>query len=240
MFFSRIYTLSGGDINLLVPGGLVNAGLANPPPNLGESKKPSDLGIVAQGPGSVHAFTRGDFLVNQSRVFTLQGGDILIWSSRGNIDAGRGAKTAISAPPPRVIVDANGNVRVDFSNAVAGSGIRAIVTREGITPGNVDLIAPTGVVNAGDAGIGSAGNLNIAAVSVLGTQNIQVGGVSTGVPAASTVSLAAGLTGVSNLAGSVSQIAQQSLNTLSQGGGNAPGGPGALSFLTVQFLGFGD
>ncbi len=241
MFFSRIYTLAGGDINLLVPGGRVNAGLANPPANLGQSKSPSDLGIVAQGPGSVRAFTRDDFLVNQSRVFTLQGGDILIWSSRGNIDAGRGAKTAISAPPPQLIVDARGNVRVDFSNAVAGSGIRAIVTREGVTPGSVDLVAPAGVVNAGDAGIGSAGNLNIAAVSVLGAQNIQVSGTVTGVPVANTGALAASLSGVSNLTGSVSQIAQQSLDTLGRSDrANAAGGPGALSFLTVQFLGFGE
>ena len=81
-------------------------------------------------------------LVNQSRVFTLQGGDIVIWSSEGNIDAGRGAKSAISAPPPTITVSATGQIQVQFSDAIAGSGIRGILTSEDIEPGDVDLIAP--------------------------------------------------------------------------------------------------
>ena len=40
-----------------------------------------------------------------------------------------------------------------------------------------------GTVNAGDAGIGAAGNINIAARTVVGLSNIQFGGTSTGVPA---------------------------------------------------------
>ena len=36
----------------------------------------------------MQALAQQDFLVNQSRVFTLGGGDILIWSSSGDIDAG--------------------------------------------------------------------------------------------------------------------------------------------------------
>ena len=43
----------------------------------------------------------------------------------------------------------------------------------------MDLIAPAGKVDAGDAGIGSAGNLNVAAQQVVGLDNIQVGGTST-------------------------------------------------------------
>ncbi len=150
-------------------------------------------------------FSDGDVLVNQSRIFTLAGGDILIWSSNGDIDAGRGSKSAISAPPPVIRVDANGQVTVEFSDAIAGSGIRGILTSEDIEPGDVDLVAPTGVVNAGDAGIGAAGNLNIAAPQVVGLDNIQVGGISAGVPADS--GAAAGLTGVSGLSSSVASAA---------------------------------
>ncbi|MEJ0099946.1 MAG: filamentous hemagglutinin family protein [Pseudomonadota bacterium] len=181
MSFSRIYTLDGGNISLLVPGGKLNVGLANPPPSIG-TRDPSQLGIVAQRAGNVSVFTRDDVLVNQSRIFTLLGGSIAIWSTLGNIDAGRGAKSSVSAPPPTVIIDDTGKVTIDFSAAVAGSGIRTVITGEGVAPGDVDLIAPVGFVNAGDAGIGASGNLNIAAQTVVGLDNIQVGGVSTGVP----------------------------------------------------------
>ena len=237
LFFSRIYTLAGGDINLLVPGGLVNAGLASTPANA-PNKTPSQLGIVAQGTGSVRAFARDDFLVNQSRVFTLQGGDILMWSTRGNIDAGRGAKTAISAPPPTFTTDANGKVTATFSDAVAGSGIRAIVTRPGITPGSVDLIAPQGEVNAGDAGIGAAGNLNIAAAQVRGADNIQVGGIATGVPAANSGGLAAGFAGAGDVAGSVSKSAEDAVKGLGKGAG-IDGADSGMSFLDVEVIGYG-
>src|SRR5262249_34125468 len=133
---SRIYTLDGGDINLLVPGGFVNEGLAG---LTNSTKNASDLGIVAERSGSVRAFSDGDFIVNRSRVFTLGGGDIVMWSSNGNIDAGRGAKTAVSAPAPTVIFDNQGNAVVDLSGVVAGSGIRAIITDKSVKPGSVDL-----------------------------------------------------------------------------------------------------
>ncbi|MHB8573806.1 MAG: filamentous hemagglutinin family protein [Dehalococcoidia bacterium] len=232
LFFSKIYTLSGGDINLLVPGGLINAGLASAPANA-PAKTASELGIVAQGTGSVRAFVRDDFLVNQSRVFTLQGGDILMWSSRGNIDAGRGAKTAISAPPPKFHISAEGNVTFDTASAVAGSGIRTITTGQGVSPGNVNLIAPAGAVNAGDAGIGAAGNLNIAAARVVGADNIQVGGIATGVPVVDTGGLSAGLVGAGNVAGSVAKSTDDAVKSLTDN--NA----GGLSFLDVQVTGFG-
>ena len=79
--------------------------------------------------------------------------------------------------------------------------------REDIEPGDVDLVAPTGEVNAGDAGIGSAGNLNIAAPQVVGLDNIQVGGVATGVPTEAG-GLAASLTGVSSVGSSATDSAE--------------------------------
>src|SRR5262249_41493590 len=129
--FSQIYTLNGGSINLLVPGGNVNVGLANPPSSfeaLGISRAAAQLGIVAEQAGDVNIYSLQDVLVNTSRVFTLGGGNIAIWSTLGSIDAGRGAKSAISAPPPTLIVDSSGNITIDFSSAVAGSGIRTIQT----------------------------------------------------------------------------------------------------------------
>jgi hypothetical protein len=42
LFFSRIYTLDGGDISLLAPGGEINVGLASPPTAFGITKAASD------------------------------------------------------------------------------------------------------------------------------------------------------------------------------------------------------
>ena len=185
----------------------------------------------------MQVFADGDVLVNQSRIFTLAGGDILIWSSNGDIDAGRGSKSSISAPPPVIRVDANGQVQVEFADAIAGSGIRGILTSEDLQPGDVDLVAPTGVVNAGDAGIGAAGNLNIAAPQVVGLDNIQVIGSSTGVPTDS--GAAAGLTGVSSLGSSVTSAAEEAAVS-SADNPTASLADEALGWLEVFIEGFGD
>jgi hypothetical protein len=181
LIYSQIYTQSGGDISLLVPGGQIDVGLAVPP-TLVTTKEPSALGIVAEGPGNVGIYAKGDVNVNSSRIFTLGGGNILIWSNEGNIDAGKGSKSSLSVPPPVVTVDASGQIRFNYSGAVAGSGIRTIQTLPTTPAGDVDLDAPVGTVDAGDAGIGAAGNINLAAQHVIGATNINFGGTATGVP----------------------------------------------------------
>lgn len=238
-FLSRITTLDGGDIDLMIPGGLVNAGVAS---TGSLSKEPSQLGVVVQRDGDIRAYTRGDFLVNASRVFALDGGDILIWSALGNIDAGRGARAALSIPPPVTTFDAQGNVIVEFPAAIAGSGIQAAVSTPGRAPGDVFLFAPNGVVNAGDAGISSAGNLTIAATAVLGADNISVGGVSTGVPSAA-VSVPVGLASASNAAGSATRAANAAASDAAGGEQKNLGQTLAnslVSMIDVQFLGFGE
>lgn len=180
LFLSQIKTQRGGDIDILAPGGLVNGGATNLPANF--AKGSGDLGIITERGGSIRALVKSDFLVNQSRVFTLGGGDILIWSSKGNIDAGRGSRTTISAPPP-VIRFVDGQFVVEYPGAAQGSGIGVLLTRPGTIPGDVDLIAPVGEVNAGDAGIRSSGRISIAAQRVIGADVIQAGGGISGVPA---------------------------------------------------------
>jgi len=63
------------------------------PANLQSQRLPSELGIVAQRAGDVRVFTEGDVLVNASRIFTLVAATSRL-STLGNIDAGRGAKSA--------------------------------------------------------------------------------------------------------------------------------------------------
>ena len=124
LVFSTIRTVGGGDINLVVPGGNVNVGLANQIAGL--SRGSADLGIIAQAYGKINGIASGSFNVNQSRIFSLGGGEITLWSSYGDIDAGKGAKTALTIPPPRVTQDPQtGAIKLIFPAAVSGSGIQA-------------------------------------------------------------------------------------------------------------------
>ncbi len=63
-----------------------------------------------------------------------------------------------------------------------GAGIGTLATVAGTPPADVDLVAPNGIVDAGDAGIRVSGNFNVFAVKILGTDNIEVGGVASGLP----------------------------------------------------------
>jgi filamentous hemagglutinin family protein len=229
LYSSQIKTVRGGDINLLTPGGGVNAGLAN-----GSDKAPSELGIVTVKGGDVNAFVNNDFLVNQSRVFTLQGGNILMWSSYGDIDAGKGSKSASSTPPPLLVVDPKtGTFNVDVTGSVVGSGIRVLLANKNVVPGDVDLIAPNGTVNAGDAGIGSAGNITIAALHVVGADNINFGGVSAGVPVAAPAPVSVGLS--LQDASKVADEATQSLASV----GDMNAQDFKPTFLSVEVIGMG-
>ena len=237
LYLSKIKTEDGGDIRLFVPGGMLNVGVANA--SSGQTKEASELGIVAQDLGRISIFVSGDVLVNQSRVFTLKGGDILVWSSGGSIDAGRGAKSAVSAPAPTVTINPDGTFKFNYAGAVAGSGIRIINTDPSIVPGRVDLVAPKGSVNAGDAGIGSAGTLNIAAVSVTGADNIQVSGTSTGVPTTDVGSLSVGFAGQADASSNAAKGVQESLAESAGENSATPQADRALAYLEVMIQGFG-
>jgi hypothetical protein len=179
----EIRTTSGGAISLAVPtGGVTMASdiFGNPltPP-----------GVVTEFGGAISVFTDGDVSIGSARIFTLRGGDIIMWSSTGDIAAGNAARTVVTAPPTRVVIDTNSaTVQTDLGGLATGGGIGVLASVVGVPVGNVDLIAPQGIVDAGDAGIRVTGNLNIAATAVLNASNIQAGGTTAGVPASPTVS----------------------------------------------------
>lgn len=237
MFFSQLKTSQGGDIDTLVPGGSVSVGVTNVPADLVKNKAKDSvpgeayLGMLALSDGAIRGMASGDIAVNTSRILTLKGGDIMLWSSEGNIDAGKGKRTASAAPPPVVTVNTDGTVKIDASGAISGSGIGQLLTSGG-TPGRVDLIAPKGAVDAGDAGIRVAGDLNIAAVVLRGADNISVGGKSTGVSVASTGTAVAGPSGTGDL-----NKASDDFNRLIA---QQPTAAGPSSLFTVDVLGYGD
>lgn len=140
MLLSQVQTLDGGDVEMLVPGGPINAGAAD---SGIIDKDAGELGVVAAVDGGVGILVDEDLLVNATRVFALQG-DVLTWSSFGDIDSGRGATTVASIPDPVVTIGPEGQTVVEFPPAVEGSGIRGQ---------RVEVFPPFGTVRAGDAGI---------------------------------------------------------------------------------------
>lgn len=239
LFASRVKTERGGNIDFMVPGGDLVVGLANTPQALLDVGN-NVLGMVVAGSGDLRGFSRGDMLVNQSRMLTVGGGDVLLWSSEGDIDAGKGKKTASAVPPPVVGIDGQGNVTQVLQGAVAGSGIGAL--QSGATPaGDVDLIAPKGTVNAGDAGI-RAGNLNIAAQVVLGADNIAVSGTSTGTPVADTSAVTAASSGATSGGDDASRVVESLNQAAAESAKAAQELAAALrpSVVRVEVLGYGE
>lgn len=180
VFASQIKTEQGGAINLFAPTGSVYSGLTTG----ASGKKPSEQGIFTIRGGALSIFVKNDLLVNQGRIFTLGGGDITLVSQFNNIDAGKGAKTASSAPPPLITIDANGKVNVDVSGSISGSGIATLITHPGQPAANIYVLAPRGIFNAGDAGVRSSGNFSAVASAYENANNISVAGSTSGIPSA--------------------------------------------------------
>jgi filamentous hemagglutinin len=177
LVFSQIKAEQSGGLFLLAPRGGVVAGQANPP--AGVAEKPAyDLGLLTFGGGGIHGMVRDNFDVYRSRVFTVAGGDIHLWASLGNIDAGRGPRDTTVAPPPRLLIDdVTGIVTLDVSASVSGSGIGALKTRDDQPPSNIRLIAPNGFIDAGEAGIrADSGTVTLGTNIVLNAGNINAGG----------------------------------------------------------------
>ena len=196
---SQIHTLQGSAIDILAPRGSVDVGSLVAGPN---PKPAGSLGIVTGAGGDVSVVVGDSVNVNQSRVFTVGKGDLLMWASNGSLDAGRGAKTVAGAPPPVFSLDAKGNFIIDTSGSFSGSGIA--VLDAGST---LDLYAPKGEINAGDAGIKSLGNAFLGAARFVGADNLSVAGVAVGAPPpASTGGATAGFASASQSAAASTQI----------------------------------
>ena len=226
----EIATNNGGNVSLLAPGGQVTVGLPT------DIQGP-DKGILTVHGGNVSIFARDSVRVGNSRIFTLHGGNEIVWSTLGDIAAGSGSKTVHSAPPTRVLIyPQSADVVNDLAGLATGSGIGVLATLVGVKPADVDLIAPTGTIDAGDAGIRSSGNLNIAARFVLNTGNIQVSGNTVGTPpppaAPNLGSLSAGSAASAVTSTAATELAKQA----------TPPPVQAIvvpSIITVEVLGFG-
>lgn len=165
-------------------------------------------GILTLRGGAISAFTDGDFRINQSRLFTLAGGDITMWSSNGDLNAGQGPKSASNFPPITINFSLDGNTEVDSAGSVSGAGIGAFKSSPTDPAASVTLIAPAGTVDAGDAGVRASGNVVVAAARVANADNFKAGGSISGVPSAAAVAApAAPASAASSVVANVARIA---------------------------------
>ena len=95
------------------------------------------------------------------------------------------------------------------SAPATGAGIATLAPIAEVPAGDVDLYAPLGTIDAGEAGIRVSGNINIHAQQVLNAANIKAQGESVGVPVAASVNTGA-LSSASAAASSAVGAAQDS------------------------------
>ncbi len=220
-------TMAGGDVSVLTPGGGLQLAALG-------STVPAGYGLVTLASGHINVFAKEDVVVNRSRILsfvpeaTRQGSDQIIWSTKGDIDAGRGSKTVRVPAAPEVVTDLDGFTLIREKSDMSGSGIGTV------GDGDVDLVAPEGTINAGDAGIRFAGNLNLAALHIVNADNIAGEGEITGLPAVVSVNIGA-LTAASAAASQASAAAQEAVQRE-----RASARQNLPSIFTVRVLGFGN
>ena len=226
-----IRTIGGGDIQLLVPAGRTTIGAEGIVPVTGTNVAPA--GLVTQGSGNIQLYSSGSILLGLSRIMTTYGGDITAWSAQGDINAGRGAKTTVVYTPLLRTYDASGNVALSPNVPATGAGVSVQAPVPDVPAGDVDLIAPEGTIDAGEAGIRASGNVNVAALQVVNAANIQAQGDTAGVPVVAAINVGA-LTAASSAATSAASAAQDAVRA-SQGAARQS----LPSIISVQVLGFG-
>ena len=116
----------------------------------------------------------------------------------------------------------------------SGAGIATLAPIPGTPRGDVNLVAPLGIIDAGEAGIRVSGNANLTALSVVNAANAQVGGKSSGLPTVAVPNVAA-LSAAGATAAAAAQSGQQaSASAGARDNQNTP------SVITVELVGYGD
>ena len=225
-----VNTLFGGGIQMLTPGGMQLFGVEG---NAPVAKAGITPGVITQGKGDISLYSLGSILLGQSRIMTTFGGHILGWSAEGDINAGRGSKTTVVYTPPKREYDQWGNVTLSSNVPSTGAGIATLAPIPEVPAGDIDLIAPLGTIDAGEAGIRVSGNVNLAALQVVNAANIAVKGESVGIPTIAAVNVGA----LTNASAAASQAAVAAQDVLQRE--RAATRQSLPSVFTVRVLGFG-
>jgi hypothetical protein len=218
---SAIVTERGGSISLVNAGGAINVGLKETSNGTNAPK-----GVIALGGGDIFGYAKGDFQVNTQRVFIVGNGNMNIWSSTGDIDSGRGANTAVAAPPLAARRSADGVV-FEVPATTTGSGLGILADAKGRLSGTIGLYPALGEILALDAFIRAPSV--VLGSSVKGADSIFSGSISGAAAAVSPPSLSVAAPAASNdnraRASTVESQTQEARRT--------------NSLLTVELLGLG-
>ncbi len=232
---ATIQTVRGGDVTVLAPGGdLIAGSVVRTSEQLnrrnaaqryfleaGQSRLRRDVGtdlvsvplglegLLTLRSGGLRGFFDGDFRLNQSRAFSIAGGDIEFWSSNGDLNAGQGPRSASNFPPVTIRQDPNGLAEVNSVGSVAGAGIGSFKRSPTDPDASIVLIAPVGEVDAGDAGVRASGNIFVAAARVANADNFKAGGTVSGVPTGAGTAAPALPTGANSTQQAATAAAQQ-------------------------------
>jgi filamentous hemagglutinin family protein len=221
-----ILTDFGGGITTVVPGGQTIAGVTGVAPG-------AHAGILTQGSGDIDMYSGGSVLLGESRVLTTFGGNIVIWSATGDINAGIGAKGTVIFAPPGIVYDEFADIFLSPTVPTSGAGIGTLAPIPDVPPGNVNLIAPEGTIDAGEAGIRASGNANLVARVIVNAANISVAGKTTGIPTIVSPNVAA-ITAASNAVGSSTNAAEEVAKQQATQSQEPP-----ESVIIVEVLGYG-
>ena len=153
MFSTTISSVAGGDVEVFAKGNM----------SVGSSIFTGDQlarGIYTVAKSDVTVIAGGNINVNGSRIAAYDGGNIMVASLTGNVDAGHGGQGA--AQVEKVVVDpVTGEVKT-YTPTIPGSGILATTFPHPLdknfpdsvnTVGNITVLTPHGDINAAAGGI---------------------------------------------------------------------------------------
>lgn len=154
MFSTTISSLNGGNISVL-SGGEINVGsrtFVAPDSNA--------RGIFTADRSDVTVIARGNINVNGSRIAAYDGGNVLVRSLEGDVDAGSGANGA--AIVERIYVDPETRRILTYAPTIPGSGILATTFPPSLdsgfpasvnSVGNITVETPRGDIIANSGGV---------------------------------------------------------------------------------------
>lgn len=185
---SGITTQLGGVITTLAPYGQIVLGLASVSPPAPANGQPA-AGLIAADTGDVNIYTHDSLILGQSRGFAI-GGNLSVWAATGDISVGVGSKTTTVFQAPRIDYDNYGDITLAPVAPTSGAGLATLSPTPDVPVGAVVLATRFGVIDLGEAGVRSSGNIVIAG-KVIGTGGLSAAGGVVGGTSAPTASSAA-------------------------------------------------